>query len=72
MGVEPARQPGEVPRERVSSKNGWGWGGVMREIGALVQGDGWYKELCLCFVKNPNCQMGLKIWWAGRNILLAC
>ena len=41
VGAEPVRRPGEPPREGVSSKNGWGWGGVMREIGALVQGDGW-------------------------------
>ena len=41
VGAEPVRRPGEAPREGVSSKNGWGWGGVMREIGALVQGDGW-------------------------------
>ena len=33
----------------------------MREIGALVQGDGWYKEVCLyLLVEDPNCQMGLK------------
>ena len=47
VGAEPVRRPGEAPREGVSSKNGWGWGGVMREIGALVQGDGWYKEVCV-------------------------
>ena len=41
VGAEPVRRPGEAPREGVSSKNGWGWGGIMREIGALVQGDGW-------------------------------
>ena len=41
VGAEPVRRPGEAPREGGSSKNGWGWGGVMREIGALVQGDGW-------------------------------
>ena len=41
VGAEPVRRPGEAPREGVSSKNGWGWGGVMREIGALVQGAGW-------------------------------
>ena len=41
VGAEPVRRPGEAPREGVSSKNGWGWGGgVMREIGVLVQGDG--------------------------------
>ena len=27
MGAEPVRRPGEAPREGVSSKNGWGWGG---------------------------------------------
>ena len=41
VGAEPVRRPGEAPREGVSSKNGWEWVGVMREIGALVQGDGW-------------------------------
>jgi hypothetical protein len=25
VGAEPARRPGEAPREEVSSKNGWGW-----------------------------------------------
>ena len=39
VGAEPVKRPGEAPREEVSSKNGWGWGGgVMREFGALVQG----------------------------------
>ena len=28
VGAEPVRRPGEVPREGVSSKNGWGVGGA--------------------------------------------
>ena len=72
MGAEPVRRPGEAPREGVSSKNGWGWGGVMREIGALVQGDGWYKEVCASAKKRaeiPTATLGLKIWWAGKKLL---
>ena len=43
LGGAPARAPGGcVFEEQV------GVGGVMREIGALVQGDGWYKEECTC------------------------
>ena len=71
MGAEPVRRPGEAPREGVSSKNGWGWGGVMREIGVLVQGDGWYKEACVCPKKRSKittATLGLKIWWAGKKI----
>ena len=54
VGAEPVRRPGEDPREGVSSKNGWVWGCIMREIGALVQGAGWYKRACLCFRKKRS------------------
>ena len=70
MGAEPVRRPGEAPREGVSSKNGRGWGGVMREIGALVQGAGWYKQLCPSVrpsVPKANCQMGLKNKMGGKK-----
>ena len=76
MGAEPVRRPGEAPREGVSSKNGWGWGGVMREIGVLVQGDGWvYKGVCVygCMVvtvkrvPDPNCHFGFENLVGGRK-----
>ena len=54
VGAEPVRRPGEAPREGVSSKNGWEWGGIMREIGVLVQGAGVYKEVCLCTKKRAT------------------
>ena len=61
VGAEPLRRPGEAPREGVSSKNGWGWGGVMREIGALVQGAGWYKEVCVSAKNGPKSQLPLLV-----------
>ena len=66
VGAEPVRRPGEAPREGVSSKNGWGWGGVMREIGVLVQGDWWYKEECMS-VQNPNCHFGFENLVGGKK-----
>ena len=68
MGAEPVRRPGEAPREGVSSKNGWGWGGVMREIGVLVQGDGWYKQACPASVRVPkaNCHFGFENLVGGK------
>ena len=39
VGAEPVRRPG-------LRRTGGGGGGVMREIGALALGDGWYKEVC--------------------------
>ena len=38
----------------------------MREIGALVQGAGWYKQVCLS-VPKANCQMGLKNKLGGKK-----
>ena len=61
------RRPGEAPREGVSSKNGWGWWGVMREIGVLVQGDGWYKEVCVCGQKWSEIQTAMGLKKMGRQ-----
>ena len=55
------------PREGVSSKSGWGWGGVMREIGVLVQGMGGIRKSVRLCVQDPNCQMDLKNKMGGKK-----
>ena len=41
VGAEPVRRPGEAPPGGGVFEERGGVVGVMREIGALVQGDGW-------------------------------
>ena len=77
VGAEPARHPGEAPREGVSSKNGWGWGGRNARDRCAGTG-GWvgisesvcmYVCMYVCapkMVKNPNCHFGFENLVGGK------
>ena len=76
VGAEPVRRPGEAPREGVSSKNGWGWGGRNARDRCTGTG-GWVgiseSVLCCavlcCAVSNPNCHFGFENLVGGKKFV---